>query len=96
MGPAKQSKHSAGFKIKMVQFAKESGNHAAARMFDVSISEGKKNEFSIINMSRNKCALSKGETKWPILEENVANWVLENRQNRLIVTRNSVRLFALK
>ncbi|GFT97623.1 pogo transposable element with KRAB domain [Trichonephila clavipes] len=38
----------------------------------------------------------KGVTKWPILEESVANWGLENRQNGFIVTRNSVRLFALK
>ncbi|GFV75595.1 putative transposable element [Trichonephila clavipes] len=47
-------------------------------------------------MAKKKCALRKGVTKWPILEESVANWVLENRQNELIVTRNSVRLFALK
>ncbi|GFW81411.1 hypothetical protein TNCV_377591 [Trichonephila clavipes] len=47
-------------------------------------------------MPQKKCALRKGVTKWPILEESVANWVLENRLNELIVTRNSVRLFALK
>ncbi|GFT89278.1 hypothetical protein TNCV_4385871 [Trichonephila clavipes] len=40
-----------------------------------------KNEMTIINMSKKKCALSKGVTKWPILEESVANWVLENRLN---------------
>ncbi|GFS93642.1 hypothetical protein TNCV_3775871 [Trichonephila clavipes] len=47
-------------------------------------------------MAKKKCALRKGVTKWPILEESVANWVLENRRNGLIVTRNSVRIFALK
>ncbi|GFU60735.1 pogo transposable element with KRAB domain [Trichonephila clavipes] len=47
-------------------------------------------------MPKKKCALRKGVTKWSILEESVANWVLENRQNGLIVTRNSERLFALK
>ncbi|GFY27422.1 pogo transposable element with KRAB domain [Trichonephila clavipes] len=61
-----------------------------------SIREWKKNEMTIINIPKKKCALRKGVTKWPILEESVANWVLENRQNGLIVTRNSVRLFALK
>ncbi|GFT95995.1 uncharacterized protein TNCV_312911 [Trichonephila clavipes] len=40
-------------------------------------------------MSKKKCALSKGVTKWPILEESVANWVLEHRLNGLIVPRNS-------
>lgn len=99
MGPVKRMKHTAGFKIKVIKFAKENGNRAAARMFDVgesSVREWKKNEMTIINMPRNKCALRKGVEKWPILEENVANWVLENRQNGLIITRNSVRLFALK
>ncbi|GFS75306.1 pogo transposable element with KRAB domain [Trichonephila clavipes] len=47
-------------------------------------------------MPKKKCALRKGVTKWPILEESIANWVLENHQNGLIVTRNSVRLFALR
>ncbi|GFX46653.1 pogo transposable element with KRAB domain [Trichonephila clavipes] len=47
-------------------------------------------------MSKKKYTLRKGVTKWPILEESVANWILENRQNGLIVTRNSVRLFVLK
>ncbi|GFX26327.1 hypothetical protein TNCV_949251 [Trichonephila clavipes] len=55
-----------------------------------------KNEMTTINMPKKKCALRKGATKWPILEESVANWVIENRQNGLIVTRNSVCLFALK
>ncbi|GFW25958.1 KRAB-A domain-containing protein 2 [Trichonephila clavipes] len=35
MGPGKRSKHSAGFEIKVIQFAKENGNRAAARMFDI-------------------------------------------------------------
>ncbi|GFV06045.1 pogo transposable element with KRAB domain [Trichonephila clavipes] len=35
MGPVKRSKHSTGFKIKVIQFAKENGNRAAARMFDI-------------------------------------------------------------
>lgn len=99
MSSVKRMKYNAGFKIKVIQFAKENGNRAAARMFDVgesSIREWKKNEMTIINMPRNKCALRKGIEKWPILEENVANWVLQNRQNGLIITRNSVRLFALK
>ncbi|GFU60034.1 hypothetical protein TNCV_3238131 [Trichonephila clavipes] len=64
------------------------GNRAAARMFDIgesSIREWEKNEMTIINMPKKKCALRKGVTKWLILEENVANWVLENRLNGLIL-----------
>ncbi|GIY52455.1 hypothetical protein CDAR_181241 [Caerostris darwini] len=36
MGPAKRSKHTIDFKFKVIQFAKENGNRAAARLFDVS------------------------------------------------------------
>ncbi|GIY59697.1 HTH CENPB-type domain-containing protein [Caerostris darwini] len=85
--------------MKVIQFAKENRNRAAERMFDVSessIREWKKNKMSIINMPRNKYALRKGVAKWLILEERLVNWILENRQNGFIVTRNSVRLFALK
>ncbi|GFW91503.1 tc3a_0 protein [Trichonephila clavipes] len=32
MGPGKRSKLSAGFKIKVIQFSKENGNRAAARI----------------------------------------------------------------
>ncbi|GFU28713.1 hypothetical protein TNCV_468941 [Trichonephila clavipes] len=53
-----------------------------------------KNEITIINMPKKKCALRKGVTKWPILVESVANWVLENHLNGLIVTRNRVRFYS--
>ncbi|GFX39509.1 hypothetical protein TNCV_2668711 [Trichonephila clavipes] len=82
MGPGKRSKHSASFKIKVVQFAKENGHRAAARMFDIrvsSIREWKKKEMTIINMPKKKFALRKRVTKLPILEEIVLNCFLENR-----------------
>ncbi|GFV34683.1 hypothetical protein TNCV_1449871 [Trichonephila clavipes] len=43
MGPGKRSKHSAGFKIKVIQFAKENGNRAAAKMFDIGESSSRWN-----------------------------------------------------
>ncbi|GFX70297.1 hypothetical protein TNCV_4617341 [Trichonephila clavipes] len=42
MDPGKRSKHSAVFKIKVIQFAKENGNRAAARMFDIGESSIRK------------------------------------------------------
>ncbi|GIX99162.1 hypothetical protein CDAR_547151 [Caerostris darwini] len=84
MGPAKRNKRNAIFKIKVIEFTKENGNLAEARMFDVS--ERKMNRQLLICLGT-KCALHKGVTKWSILEESVANWVLENCQNGFIVTR---------
>ncbi|GFW97184.1 hypothetical protein TNCV_631891 [Trichonephila clavipes] len=34
MGPGKRSKYSTSFKIKVIQFAKEKGNRAAARIVE--------------------------------------------------------------
>ncbi|GFX48071.1 hypothetical protein TNCV_4114061 [Trichonephila clavipes] len=47
MGPGKRSKHRADFKIKVIQFAKDNGNSAAARMIDIGescIREWEKND----------------------------------------------------
>ncbi|GFV34782.1 thymidine phosphorylase [Trichonephila clavipes] len=54
MGPGKRSKHSAGFKIKVIQFAKENGNRAAAKMFDVgesSIKDGTEDDYLFMEES---------------------------------------------
>ncbi|GIY45182.1 hypothetical protein CDAR_218031 [Caerostris darwini] len=53
MGPAKRSKHSAHFKIKVIQFAKENGNRAAARMFNVSESSIHGTEDDYLFMGQN-------------------------------------------
>lgn len=99
MAPVKRNKYNAGFKCKVIAFSKENGNRAAARHFGInecSVREWKKNEATILNMPKQKCTLRTGIAKWTTLEENVANWILENRQKGLIITRNSVRLFALQ
>ncbi|GFS79437.1 hypothetical protein TNCV_2369751 [Trichonephila clavipes] len=73
--------HSAGFTRELVYTTK---------MIDESfIREWTKNEMTIINIPQNKCNLRKATTKWPILEESVTNWGIENHQNGLIPTRNS-------
>ena len=52
-----------------------------------------RNEKTNINITKNKCALHTTVAKWPILKESIANWVLENHQNGLFITRNSVEQF---
>lgn len=92
-------KYEAGFKCKVIEFAKENSNRAAARKFNVNecvIRGWRKNEAVITMMPKGKCALRKAKAKWPILEKTVANWVIENRQKGLNITRNNIRLYALK
>ena len=43
-----------------------------------------------------KCT-NRGKTcKWPHLEEKVAKWISESRESGYIITRNAIRLFAIK
>ncbi|GFX28447.1 hypothetical protein TNCV_1152561 [Trichonephila clavipes] len=93
MGTGKRSKTQCRFQY-LIQFANENGNRAAARMFDIgesSIREWEKNEMTIINMPKKKCALRKGVMKMTYSRRKCCK--LGNRQNDLIVTRNSVRSY---
>lgn len=93
----KRAKYTANFKLKVVAFAIENNNCAAARRFDVSeklVRDWKKNKSTIENMPKKKCALRGKPCQWPDLENVVKEWVFENRQSGYIVTKNSIRLFA--
>uniref|UniRef100_H3A0T2 HTH CENPB-type domain-containing protein n=1 Tax=Latimeria chalumnae TaxID=7897 RepID=H3A0T2_LATCH len=99
--PAKRMKYEAGFKLKVVAFANSSNKCAAAREFGVSeneklVRDWKKNESVLKKMPKTKCAMRTGTSHWPDLEKHISEWVLENRQNGYIVTRNAIRIYVLK
>lgn len=47
-------------------------------------------------MQKTKCALRKEQEMWLNLEEIINKWTIENYQNGLINTRNSLGLYAVK
>ena len=97
--PTKRSKYEASIKLKVINVAKGSNNCIAARKFDVTekmVREWRKKEDDIREMPKNKCAMRRGITRWSKLEDNVAEWVLQQRQHGYIVTRNKIRSHALK
>ena len=47
-------------------------------------------------MPRGKCANRGLKCKWPQLEKDLAEWIKEQRQSRLIVTRNAIRIHAIQ
>ena len=97
--PTKRRKYEASFKLKVIEVAKESNNCAAARKFDVTekmVREWRKKEDDIGQMPKNKCAMRRGITHWPKLENDVAEWVTQQRQDGYIVTKNKIRSYALK
>lgn len=99
MAPAKRKKYDASFKLKVVNFAMEHNNCAAARQYGVTekmVRDWKSKEKALKSMPRGKCALRRGTPHWPELEKHVADMVAQHRQNGYVVTRNTIRLFALQ
>ena len=73
--PTKRRKYKASIKLKVIEVAKASNNSAAARTFDVTekmVRYWRKNEDNLRNMPEEKCAMRRGSTRWPQLEDHVA------------------------
>ena len=99
MEPTKRRKCEASFRLKVIQLAKTSNNCAAARTFNVTekmVRDWRMNEDNLRNMSKEKCAMRRGSTHWPQLEDHVAECLSELRQDGYIVTQNMIRAYALQ
>ena len=97
--PAKRRKYEASFKLRVIEVAKASNNCVAARTFDVAeklVRDWIKNEDKLRSMPKQKCAMRRGNSHWPELDDHVAQWVQGLRQDGYIVTRNKIRSYALK
>ena len=78
----KRRKHEASLKMKVIEVAMASNNRAAVRTFDVTekiVRNWRKNEDYVRNMPKEKCAMRRGSTHWPQLEDHVAEWLFELR-----------------
>ncbi|KAG7164918.1 Pogo transposable element-like 15, partial [Homarus americanus] len=92
-------KFTAMFKLRVIAYAEQTNNCAAAREFKVSeksVRDWKKLSAQLKLLPKNKCANRGKCNKWPQLEVEVAKYVSENRQNGYGVSRGSIRIFALK
>ena len=93
----KRHKYTAQFKLRVVQFAEKSSNSKAGREFGVNeklVRDWRRNVDKLQSMPRKKCADRGKKCYWPALEDEVAKWVTEQRQDGYIVTRNLIRLHA--
>jgi hypothetical protein len=85
------------FKLEVVDFAKEKGNHEAARKFNVgetSIWEWSKEEAIIKRLGRKQRAMSYTRCFWPELEKTLVEWVLSERLKVNKVSTTSILLKA--
>ena len=77
MAPTTRKSYDAEFKLKVVAFAKENGNRAAERKFNVSekiVRDWRKKEDELRSTKKTKKANRSGKASWPVLEENLRKW----------------------
>ncbi|XP_041421491.1 uncharacterized protein LOC495453 isoform X13 [Xenopus laevis] len=72
------------FKLEVVSYAKEHGNRAAARHFgppptEKMIREWRKQEEQLQKTEKNKCTLRGHVAKWPQLDEEMKNWIMQHQ-----------------
>lgn len=96
MSPAETRKsYMASFKIKVIDFAKENGNRAAERLFYVSeklVRDWRKKENELRSTKKSKMANRGCKPRWPILEEKLRSWVIEQRAGGHGLSTIQVRL----
>ena len=83
----KRHKYTAQFKLRVVQFAEKSSNSKAGREFGVNeklVRDWRQNVDKLQSMPRKKCADRGKKCYWPALEDEVAKWVTEQRQDGYI------------
>ena len=93
----KRYKYTAQFKLRVVQFAEKLSNSKAGCEFGVNaklVRDWRRNVDKLQSMPHKKCADRRKKCYWPALEDEVAKWVTEQRQDGYIVTRNLIRLHA--
>lgn len=85
--------YSIGFKLQVVQYAKQHGNRAAERHFgppptEKMIRYWRKQEEMLKPASRMKCNLHVSPPKWVNLEKEMKNWIVEERSlGRMLSTK---------
>lgn len=98
MSVQKRTSYEAGFKLKVVAYAEETNNSAAARRFSVNekqVRMWRKNQKILERMPKHKKAARGLSAKFPQLEEQLSEWVHSLRQNGIIVTRTMIRFRAI-
>ncbi|KAG7172036.1 Pogo transposable element-like 83, partial [Homarus americanus] len=92
-------RYEACFKLKVIAYAQSHNNCAASREYGVTekmVRDWRSKEHLLRSMPRNKCAMRRGTAHWPILEKHAVDMVHEQHQNGYIVSRNMIRIWALK
>ena len=95
----KRMSYEVGFKLRVVKFAEERNNCAAMREFGIGESKiraWRKQKESLEKMPKTKRSRRGDVASFPELEHDLNEWVVMQRQEGYIVTRNAIRFRALQ
>ena len=95
----RRTSYTAGYKLKVIQFAEEKNNCAAAREFSINesvIRAWRKRKPELVAMPKSKKTLRFRKTPYEKMEDSLYSWICELRQNGLIVTRMAIRTKAMQ
>ena len=94
---SKRHSYSASFKLQVVNQAEEHGNRAAARDFDVNesmVRKWKQQKESLSLAKWSKLSFRSRKAMWPQLEEQLEEWILQQKKESRSVSTMSIRLKA--
>ncbi|XP_075207983.1 uncharacterized protein LOC142312884 [Anomaloglossus baeobatrachus] len=95
MSKQKRLSYKIPFKLEVVKYAKQHGNRAAERHFgppptEKMIREWRKQEKQLEEMDKTKLGFRGQGAHWPKLELQIKEWVIQHRNNGLIVSRKMI------
>jgi len=87
--------YSIAFKIEVMNYTEKHGNRAAERCFGSAptekiVREWRKQRKDLIKADKSKTTLHSCAPKWPKLEENVKNWIIDRRKNGIAVSTKMI------
>ena len=86
--------YTVGFKLKVIQYAREHGNRAAGHDFgtpETCARRWQKDEEKLRKLPNDKRALRGGKAKFPELEQNMQDWIKENNEEGISVSLNMMQ-----
>src|SRR6218665_813150 len=94
-----RSAYAAGFKLRVVEYAEIHGNSKAMRHFGVNeklVRDWRKSKEKLADIPSTQLCLRGGKSSFPELEVELNEWILSQRQEGYIITRESIRLRAVE
>ncbi|KAJ7345310.1 hypothetical protein JRQ81_001260 [Phrynocephalus forsythii] len=97
----KSGAYTTAFKLKVVEYAKQHGNRAAARHFgepstECTLREWRKMEEKLKTFSKTKCNFRSSIAKWPKLEEPVKEFVHNHRKAGIALSTKMIIIQAVR